>query len=449
MVHAAYFTVRGFDHLKRSRFLDKSQWWSRERIESYQNGELQKLINYAYNYVPYYRRVMDQRDIRPLDIKNTLDLTMFPILTKESFRRNWNDLISTEKMKSGYSKRYTGGSTGEPLQIFVDPDNGAWEGAAYLRGLGFSGYKNGDSLVSLFGGSLGLAPQRIYAVLKAKFAGEIFLPAFEISRHTVNQYVQTIKKSKSHFLNGYTSAIFLLAKLMKENRLHAPLKAVFPTAETLHDYQKETIEEAFRCEIFELYGCGEINSLAFECSAHCGLHVTDENVYLETLQEEHRVPDGTMGALTVTTFHNYVMPLIRYQNGDVVALERDKCSCGRGLSRIKKIFGRSNDLLMATDGRLISGAFIPHLFRTTEGISEVQVVQDSLEDLVVKIVKGPKFSESEVSRRLSVLTEYLGNVAIHLEYVDKIPRTPSGKLRSVVSNLGDGILARHSTETGA
>ncbi len=434
-IHALYLELRGYEHNRRFQFLNESQWWPRQKVEQYQNEQMNEIIRYAYCHVPYYRKVMNERGLKPEDIKTTADLIKMPVLTKDGLRKNWNDLISSEAKNLRITTRHTGGSTGEPLQIAIDQINGAWEAAAYLRGLGFAGFRKGDTVITLFGGSLGLAPTKLSEILKAKLAGEVFLPAFEISKESVGDYVRDILKSKADFLNGYSSAIFLLAQLMKNHGLAVRLKAVFPTAETLYDFQRELIEEVFQCRVFNLYGCGELNSIAFECSAHCGLHITDENVYLEVLHQDEPVPEGTMGALTLTALHNYAMPLIRYQNGDVIALKQIKCSCGRNLSFIQNLFGRSNDLLMATNGQLISGAFIPHLFRTSQGIKEIQVVQESRSNILLRTVKGPKFNEEELAARVSVITKYLGDVVIKVEYVDDIPRTPRGKLRSVISKI--------------
>jgi len=440
IVSNIYFKLKGFKSPQVWQFLNKSQWWSREKIQDFQNRELHKLIEYVYEYVPYYRKIMREKGLKPKDIQITDDLIRFPVLSKENFRKNWKELISTKIKSFKTSIRKTGGSTGEPLQIINDYSNGAWEGAAFRRGLGFTGYKLGDAMITLFGGTLGLAPEKKIDKLKARFSGTVFLPAFEISHKNLSKYVKKIEKSKAKFLRGYTSAIYLLAKLIDEAKLSIPLQAVYPTAETLFDFQRKQIEKTFQCKIFNQYGCGELNSIAFECPSHNGLHVADEHVMIESLKKERRATEGEMGALTLTALHNFAMPLIRYQNGDIVALSNKPCPCGRGLSRIIKLYGRTNDLLLARDGRLISSIFIPHLFRETEGIRQIQLIQETEDLIQLKVVKGSKFSKEELEIRLNTIRKYLGDIKIDIEFVDSMPQTPQGKLKFVISKFGDNLL---------
>lgn len=441
-VFDVYSHIKGFQAPQIWQFLEESQWWSAEEIRKFQDENLRRLIEYAYKYVPYYRRIMEEQGLKPKDIQTTDDLIKLPVLTKKKFRKNWNQLISTQANSSKTSIRKTGGSTGEPLRIMNDYSNGAWENAAFRRGLGFAGCKLGQPIIQLFGGTLGLAPESFLKKLKAKFSGVVFLPAFEISHDTVENYVRKIRQSKAQYLRGYASAIYLLAKIMEDVKLNISLRAVFPTSETLHGFQQETIEKAFQCEVFNQYGCGECNSIAIECTSHNGLHVSDEHVFLESLKDKERVLDREMGALTLTTLHNYAMPLIRYQNGDIISLSKALCSCGRSFSRITKIYGRANDLLLAKDGRLVSGTFLPSLCVNVDfkGIQQFQVVQETKDIIHLKVVKTPRFVESELGPLFEVFQRYLGDVKIEVEYVASIPRTPQGKLVFVISKFGNKLL---------
>lgn len=441
-VFDVYSRIKGFQAPQIWQFLEESQWWSYEEIRKFQDENLRRLIEYAYKYVPYYRRVMEEQDLKPKDIQTTDELTKLPILTKENFRKNWNELISTQANSFKTSIRKTGGSTGDPLRIINNHLNTAWESAAFRRGLGFAGCKLGEPIIKLFGGSLGLVPESLLKKYKAKLSGVVLLPAFEINQDIIINYVRSIRQSKAKFLRGYASAIYLLAKLMNKDKLNISLQAVFPTSETLYDFQREAIEKTFQCEVFNQYGCGECNSIAVECASHNGLHVSDEHVFLESLKGKERVSDGEMGALTLTTLHNYTMPLIRYQNGDVISLDRTECSCGRGLSRINKIHGRASDFLLAKDGRLISTTFLPwicfHL--DLKGIQQFQVIQEVKDIICLKIVKTSEFAEDELRSLFEVFHRYLGDVNIEVEYVDFLPRTSQGKVKFVISEFGYKLL---------
>jgi len=426
--------------LEARRFAAENQWRSPEQIRDHQDKTLHRLIEHVYKHVPYYRNVMQTRGLTPEDIRTTDDLTKLPVLDKQIFRQRWKEFISDEANPDMVRVRRTGGTTGQPLRIARDPMNAACENAAFYRGLGFSGYRRGEKIVKLFGGSLGLAPESRLTRFKARLSGELFLPAFEVSRENVAEYVRTIQQGRAEFVRGFASAVYLLARWMMEAGLQLRLNAVFSTAEMLYEPQSELITDRLG-EVFEYYGCGEVNSIAFECGMHNGLHVSDEHVFLEALRDGERVLDGEMGAVTLTTLQNYTMPLIRYQNGDVVACTSKACSCGRGLSRILKLLGRTNDLLLARDGRLISGVFMPaFLVRVDmQGVQQVQLIQETQDAIRLKVVRTTAYSIDSLRPLLEVIIRHLGDVKIKVEYVDSIPTAPSGKCRYVISKVGGNL----------
>jgi phenylacetate-CoA ligase len=266
--------------------------------------------------------------------------------------------------------------------------------------------------------------------------GVIFLPAFEISRQNVAEYVRVVRRSGAEFLRGYATALYLMSKWMTEAELQLRLHAVFSTAEMLYAPQRALIADRLG-EVFDYCGCGEVNSIAFECDRHQGMHVSDEHVLVEVLRDGERVPEGEMGAMTLTTLQNRTMPLIRYQNGDLVAWSGQPCPCGRGLSRLVKLFGRANDLLLASDGRLVSGVFMPTFFTTVglQGVKQVQLIQEEKDVIHLKVVKDVDYSDASLRPLLDVIARYLGDVKIDVEYASSIPAAPSGKIRYVISKV--------------
>lgn len=437
IVWNSFLRARGFPAAQVFRFLKKSQWWSRDQITELQNREVKKLIEHAYEYVPYYRTMMNRRGLKPKDIQTTDDLVKMPILTKDVLRENWNEIISTNVSFSKTRVRKTGGSTGEPLKIINSYTNGAWEYASAQRGWGFYGFRAGEQIIQLFGGSLGLKPESLRKRLLSTLSGVVSLPAIEIGPKTLGSFVTSIRKSGAKFIRGYASAIYLLSKLVKEYGLDIQFKAAFPTAEVLYDYQRDVIKEGFQCDVYDQYGCGELNSIAFECPTHSGLHISDEHVFVESLIDGRRVSGSEMGALSFTTLHQFAMPLIRYQNGDIVSVSTKQCNCGRGLSLIKKIYGRANDMLLAKDGRLVSSSFLPSFCVNAhfEGVQQFQIIQETKKHIRVKIVKTDKFEGSGIDPLFEVLHRYLGDLEITVEFVDSIPKTRSHKHKYVISKV--------------
>ena len=151
---------------------------------------------------------------------------------------------------------------------------------------------------------------------------------------------------------------------------------VFPTADILYPHQREVVEKQLG-EVFTYYTAMEARAMAYECHEEHDYHVSDEYVFIEALNGDARVPSDEVGEFAITTLQNRAMPLIRYRNGDAGVLDTDPCSCGRGLSKISKLHGRTTGFLKATDGRLVSGLFVPHVFRKTDTIKQIQLRQET------------------------------------------------------------------------
>ena len=140
----------------------------------------------------------------------------------------------------------------------------------------------------------------------------------------------------------------------------------------------------------------------------------------------------------VTNLDNYFMPFIRYDIGDMLLTSDTHCSCGRHLSTIDQIEGRTHDYLVASDGRLIPGEFIPHLFQKAEGFTRYFVHQVSTDEVIVRVVPNERYSEDETQSISKVLKSHLGgNVSVTFEIVEEesLPSSRSGKLFFVKSEV--------------
>ena len=116
--------LRGTSITKKYKLLMESQWWSKEKIEEFQDKKLKRLISYAYENVPYYRRVFKANNITPDDIKKQEDLIKIPPLTKETVRKHgFDNLVSSNFLEKRRYLGRTGGSTGEPLRFWRDKES--------------------------------------------------------------------------------------------------------------------------------------------------------------------------------------------------------------------------------------------------------------------------------------------------------------------------------------
>ncbi len=261
--------------------------------------------------------------------------------------------------------------------------------------------------------------------LEQFLTGIIIIPAFELSDENLNNYVELMNHKKNiSFLRGYPSALFVLAKhINKTESFKRKLKSVFTTAEKLFDFQKLEIERAFNCKVFDQYGCGEINSIASQCEEANLYHIFDEHVIVE------HDKSSSNNIARITDLDNFVAPLIRYENGDVLPFSQERCPCGRELSVLEKIDGRTHDFIKTIDGNLIAGEFFPHLFQKIIGIDQYQIIQEKIDFIKVIVKPNAKYSEDEMNKYVNKIQEYCGGKEVDIELikVSDFPQNKSGK----------------------
>jgi len=253
---------------------------------------------------------------------------------------------------------------------------------------------------------------------------QLYLSPYHLSNELMGFYVEAITKHGLKYLLGYPSALNTLARWIIENRKHqdVSLEAVITNSEPLYDYQRENIASAFNCRVIETYGMGEAVAAASECSEGV-MH----------LWPEYGIVEEVDGELICTGLLNEDMPLIRYRVGDRGELSDEQCDCGRTLPILKNIEGRTDDVLIAADGREV-GTIGP-VFSKNLPVLEAQVIQRKDRSLSVRYVPLSD-SVSDIEKELgNRLRERLGDIEIEFEQVDAIPRTSNGKFRAVISQI--------------
>jgi phenylacetate-CoA ligase len=420
---------------RRLRFLHESQRWPRSRLDELRDHKLRVLVAHAWDSIPRYRRLMEERGVTPEHIRTVADLPRLPILTKDELRAHGSELRAVDV--PDVEENSTGGTTGTPTRVARDPAGTEWQRGCYWRGFGWGGLTLGRPWVQLFGGSLGVTQARRFNGVKNWLAGKTFLPAFELTSRNVERYVAEIRASRARHLVGYTSACHLLATLVERAGLRLELAAVFPTAEMLPPQWAEKMESVFGARVLPYYGCGEVQSLGYTCpeAADPVYHTSDEHAIIEVEGRDGRASLAGEGAFLVTDLDNRAMPFIRYRNGDAGVLAGPGCSCGRTLGRILRLDGRVNDVLLTTSGETLSGALCPHAFRLCRGVDAFQVVQRRPGHVLLRIVRTGEFDPAvEEARLRKVFHDHLGaGAAIEFEYVAEVPRTGAGKARFVIN----------------
>ncbi len=431
-------------------FLEESQWWSKAELENYQNEKLKKLIKHAYENVPYYRNLFMDNKLHPRDIKRTVDLAKIPILTKKIIRKHFPDGITANNInRDRFAPASTGGSTGEPLVFYRDTLSQDLSWAAMFRFFKWIGYEWGDKLAYFWRIPLLNKEKLIWYKKLADKIQYSLVPAwdrydaFKVGEKELALYAERLIRSKPQILRGYVNVIVTMARYCKEKGIdNIRPKAVTTTAEVLYARERKLLEEQFKCDVYDQYAGGECFAISSECEQHNGLHINLEHCIIEILDERNNtLSEGQRGKIIVTDLDNFVMPFIRYSNGDLGSLKKETCSCGRGLPLMNYVKGRIFGMVKGRDGRVVHGEFFANLLEEfgwyeNFNVEVFEVVQEFSGSLVWYIVCQKLPKQKDIDRLILNFREYFGDTSISIKFVSEIPLLPSGKRELIRAQAG-------------
>lgn len=412
-----------------------------EEIREYQFNMLRKLFEHAYNSVPLYRREWDDCGFSPQEFKSLDDIGKIPLLTKEKIRNNYDLLLAEGSKTKNLTISGTGGTTDSPIIIKYDKDRARIKDAEMHFFRGWWGWNLGSKVLGLWG-----APQDIPNVKSLKYrTRNLFIDRFLImfssymDTQTMNSFVARINKFRPEIIQGYSNALFILSLHIINNNIkaHSP-KSVIVTAEPCSDYQRKIIKTAFKADIFSFYGSREGGYMGVECKAHNGYHINCYSLYLEFLNPENNLCAGNeMGKIVFTDLFNYDMPFIRYEIGDMGSPADKQCSCGSPLPLMNFLAGREADVFKMPNGSFVPGvALCDRITTDCKGIEQLQFIQEKIDHLHVKIVKGSDYTINDMMLLDQGLDNYFkGMLKITKEFVGSIPKAKSGKTRFCISKV--------------
>jgi phenylacetate-CoA ligase len=423
-------------------FLQESQWWSREQLQEYQIKQLEKLLKHAYENVPYYKRVFNERGLKPENIQDFDDLRKLPFLTKNIIRENFADLVATNFPQSKLQYATTGGSTGTPMGFYQEKGITIGRERAFIITMwNRVGYQFDDKCIMLRGNV-------VKNTTKGKFWEHdplnklLILSSYHMKNENLAEYVEKIRQFQPKFIQAYPSAISILAKFMLENNIE-PIPGVVALlcgSENLYETQRQLLEEAFQCRIYSWYGNTEQAVLGGECEKNHFYHLFPEYGITELIGKDGNsvTEEGEIGEIVGTSFNNYAMPFIRYKTMDLGVHTNESCDCGRNYSLLKKVEGRLQELIVTKDGRNVTlTAFIfGQHFYAFSNIKEMQLVQEEKGKILVNIVKTPNYSDDdEEELRRKMIDSVDGQLDVQFKYVNEIPRTKLGKFKFLIQKL--------------
>jgi phenylacetate-CoA ligase len=426
-----------FTHPAYARYMrefERNQYLHPDDLRKLQILRLRQQLIDAYRYVPFYRHRMTQAGLTPLDIRTHEDLRLLPVLTKRDIQDHQDLLVSSNVSPSKRKQDQTGGSTGSPLQFYVDLERFDSRMASTVRHNAWAGLRIGDWHAQLWGPryDFGDKPDPTPFWRQKFLYRNISLRTADVTEESMMQYVEVLRKYRPRSMVSYAQSAVRFAEFCKANNIHdVAFDSMIVSAEVLPPGKRQVLEETFHGRVFNRYGCREVSVIASECEFHSGLHVNADALIVE-VEAAPNLPSG-MGRVLVTDLLNRSMPLIRYEIGDLASLDTEmRCPCGRSLPLIGNIQGRASDFLRLPSGGVIAGPSLALLAADMRDVRQIQCIQPDPAHVTLKVVAGNGYNqrtEEELRRRMQ---PYLGKESnLTIVTADSIPSEPSGKYRFV------------------
>jgi phenylacetate-CoA ligase len=404
---------------------------SPEQLESLALERLQNLCRHAQASVPYWREVFASAGFDVNELRDPKQLEALPVLTKDIIRARGEDMLSERFEKRKLVHRATGGSTGEPLEFFIDKRCFELQHAINLRSFCQLGLPIGVGVAKVWG--YGRSFEKFNPV--TGFAlGRTFHDAFDTSDRAIELWLRTLRQTKPQLIYGYAGAIAALSRFAAKpgGRPLESLRYVCVTAEKLLPEARHEIEQGFGVPVIDLYGCHETIRLAHECPAG-SMHVDSDGALLEFLPDD-RVEGASR--ILLTSLLSEGMPLIRYDVGDYGAPRQGTCKCGQPFPMMSIDLGKLHHIFTLTGGHKVhTTVFTKELYQLRE-LKAFQVVQTHVHRVELLAVPYPgrgDAAEKGLAAAARTLSRKLPGVTVEHKLVEEIPKTIRGKQPYVVS----------------
>ena len=319
-----------------------------EEIKKLQSEKLVKQVKHVYENVEYYRKLMDEKGVKPEDIKGIEDLHKLPFLSKADLRDAYPYGLLAKPLDECVRIQSTSGTTGRRVVAFyTQNDIDLWEDCCARANVAAGGTNKDVCQVAygygLFTGGAGLngGSHRV---------GCLTLP---MSSGNTERQIQFMTDLGATILCCTPSYAAYIGESLKEQGYKPediPLKAGIFGAEPWTEEMRHGIEKTLGIKAYDIYGLTETTGpgVSFECSEQTGMHINEDHFLAEIIDPDtgEVLPEGEKGELVFTALDKEAFPLLRYRTRDICVLTREKCSCGRTLIKMAKPMGRTDDMLI-------------------------------------------------------------------------------------------------------
>jgi len=313
-----------------------------------QLAALKNLVETLYARVPFYRNKMQDIKVTPKDIHSLADIEKLPFTSKDDLRENYPFGLRASAHERIVEVHMSSGTTGKPVvNEYTIKDIDIWR-QSMARTMAAAGCTRDDIVQNCYG--YGLFTGGAGAHYGALTIGAEVLP---MSSGNTERQLMVLRDFGSTMLTCTPSYALYLAEEAAESGIDLktlPISKGCFGAEPWSENMRVEIEERFNMKAYDIYGLTEIigPGVAFECEAQHGLHVNEDFFYPEIIDPATGkvLPPGEKGELVFTTITREGTPLLRYRTRDITSFIPEQCSCGRTTIRMRRLFGRTDDMLI-------------------------------------------------------------------------------------------------------
>ena len=321
---------------------------SYEDIKKIQSDKLKEQVKHVYENVPYYRNLMDEKGVKPEDIKSLEDIGKLPFICKEDLRQTYPDGLLAVPKSEVTEIHSTSGTTGKRVVAFYTKgDVDLWH-ECVARALTAAGADENDVCQIAYGYGLFTGGAGIDG--GSHKIGAMTLPMSSGNTERQIQFMRDLGTTVLCCTPSYAAYIGETLAEMGIKPSDTKLKAGIFGAEPWTEEMRKEIEKSLGIKAYDIYGLTELSGpgVAFECSAQNGMHINEDHFLAEIINPEtgEVLPDGEKGELVFTSLDKKAFPMLRYRTKDICVLSREKCSCGRTLVKMAKPMGRSDDMMI-------------------------------------------------------------------------------------------------------
>ncbi len=370
-------------------------------LRATQLSRLQRTVQQAYDHVPLFHRRLDERGLKPADVRSLEDVRRLPFTVKADLRDTYPYGLFAAPMKEIVRLHASSGTTGKPIVVaYTQDDIRVWT-ETIMRSLVSCGLHAGDIVQNAYG--YGLFTGGLGAHYGAEALGATVIP---ISGGNTERQLMVMKDfgvtaiccTPSYFLHLIDQSQQMGVDLKK-----LPLRAGVFGAEPWTENMRERIEAQSNIKAYDIYGLTEIigPGVGIECAHQAGLHIFEDHFLAEIIDPEtlEPLPIGSEGELVLTTLSKQAMPMIRYRTRDITAFYTEPCACGRSIRRIRRIGRRSDDMLIIRGINVFPSQIEAGLLRIEGTLPHYQIVltrEKDLDQMEVQVEVTPEVFSDEV-----------------------------------------------------